>query len=335
MHVEPWVWAVTIAAAVLFLVVDVVVLGRRPHEPTFGESARYLAVLLTVTAAFAVGVWVVSGPTYGGEFVAGWLTEYALSVDNLFVFLILFARFGVPRELQSTGLTIGILVALVLRGVFIAVGAAAINAFSWVFYLFGAFLVYTAVKLALEARRHRGESGTGDAEQEDGRLLRFLRRRLPATESLSGTKLVVRENGRRLLTPFAFVIVALGLTDLLFALDSIPAVYGLTQEPYLVLTANIFALLGLRQLYFVLGGLLQRLRYLSVGLSVLLGFIGVKLVLHAVHENTLPFVNGGRPISAVPEIPTWLSLMVILGVLVVTAVASLARSSAERRSVTA
>ena len=326
MHVETWVWVVTIAAALGFLALDIVVVGRTPHEPTLKESARYLAVLLLATAAFAAGVWTISGHAYGSQFVVGWLTEYSLSIDNLFIFMIIMGKFGIPRDLQEDALTFGIVIALILRGIFIAVGAAAITTFSWVFYIFGAFLVYTAVKLALESRGHGSEDG-----YEEGRLIRFARRRLPATDEFSGTKLTVRRGGRRVFTPMAFVILALGTTDLLFALDSIPAIYGLTQEPYLVLTANIFALLGLRQLFFVIGGLLQRLVYLSVGLSVLLAFIGVKLILHALHENSLPFLNGGEHLSWAPDVPTWVSLAVIVGVLAVTTLASLAKGARDGR----
>jgi tellurite resistance protein TerC len=221
--------------------------------------------------------------------------------------------------LQQHALLVGIVLALILRGVFIAVGAAAISAFSWIFYLFGAFLLYTAVKLAVESKSEQNE-------YNESRAVQWLRRRVPSTEKYHGTKLTVKRAGKRLVTPMLLVIVALGTTDLLFALDSIPAIYGITQEPYLVLTANIFALMGLRQLYFLIGGLLKRLVYLSLGLAVLLAFIGVKLVLHALHENTLPFVNGGEPVTWAPDIPIWLSLVVIVGILAVTTVASLIRT---------
>jgi len=320
MHVEPWVWAVTLTLAIGFLIFDVFYIGRRPHEPSMGESARHLAFFIGAAAAFAIGVFVVSGSSYGAEFVGGWLTEYSLSVDNLFVFLIIMTRLRVPRELQQSALLVGIVLALILRGAFIAAGAAAINTFSWVFYLFGAFLVFTAVRLA------RGEDMDTGGEYNEGRAVRWIRRRVPSTDDYHGAHLVVRRDGRRLITPMMIVIVALGTTDLLFALDSIPAIYGITQEAYLVLTANIFALMGLRQLYFLIGGLLERLVYLSVGLSVLLGFIGVKLILHALHENELPFINGGEHVSGAPDVPIWLSLIVIVGILLITVVASLAKS---------
>jgi tellurite resistance protein TerC len=320
MHVTTWVWVLTIGLATVFLLVDVLVIGRRPHEPSMRESALVLAAYVAGALVFGLGIWLVSGPRYAGEFYAGWLTEYSLSVDNLFVFLIIMGRFAVPRALQQSALLVGIILALVLRGAFIAAGAAAISAFSWVFYLFGAFLVFTAVRLA---RSGRGETTDAAGDYRESRLIRFVQRRLPATGEWHGAHLTVRAGGRRLVTPMLVVLVALGTTDLLFALDSIPAIYGLTKEPYLVLMANIFALMGLRQLYFLIGGLLQRLVYLSLGLSVLLGFIGVKLILHALHENELPFINGGEHIGWAPDIPIWVSLLVILGTLVVTTVASL------------
>jgi tellurite resistance protein TerC len=320
MHVTTWVWALTVGLASAFLLVDVLVIGRRPHEPSMRECAFVLGGYLAAALAFGAGVWLTSGPRYAGEFYAGWLTEYSLSIDNLFVFLIIMGRFAVPRALQQTALLAGIILALVLRGAFIAVGAAAISAFSWVFYLFGAFLVYTAVKLARSS--HDGPDDAGEGYRE-GRFTRFVERRLPATTEWHGPQLTARVTGRRVVTPMLIVLVALGTTDLLFALDSIPAIYGLTKEPYLVLMANIFALMGLRQLYFLIGGLLKRLVYLSIGLSVLLAFIGVKLVLHALHDNSLPFINGGRSVDWAPDIPISVSLLAIVGTMAVTMIASL------------
>jgi TerC family integral membrane protein len=263
---------------------------------------------------------VFSGHQYGTEFFAGWLTEYSLSVDNLFVFIIIMAKLGVPRDYQQEALMIGIVLALVFRGIFIAVGAAAIAQFSWIFYLFGAFLVYTGYKLAKQGPED-------EDEYEENKLVSWVRTALPHTDDYRGAKLWVRDNGKFLFTPMFAVAVALGTTDLLFALDSIPAIFGLTREPYLVLTANVFALMGLRQLYFLLGGLLERLIYLSYGLAFLLVFIGIKLVLHAMHENELPFINGGEHVEWAPEIPIWLSLGVIVVTLAVTAVASLVVSA--------
>jgi tellurite resistance protein TerC len=298
------------------LLFDVVVIGRRPHEPSMREVSVALSFYIGLAVAFGIGVFVLAGSRYGTEFFAGWLTEYSLSVDNLFIFIIIMGKFAVPRQFQQTALMIGIVLALIMRGIFIAVGAAAINNFSWIFYVFGAFLVYTAFKLAKE--------GSEDEDDfEENKLIKWVEKRFPATSEYHGNKLTIIEDGKRMITPMFLVIVALGTTDLLFALDSIPAIYGLTSEPYLVLTANIFALMGLRQLYFLIGGLLQRLVYLSYGLAFLLGFIGVKLILHALHENELPFINGGEHVKWAPEIPILVSLGVIVGTLAVTTVASL------------
>ncbi|MGI8434158.1 MAG: TerC family protein [Nocardioidaceae bacterium] len=311
MHVDPWVWWTTVSVTSVLLAVDVLVIGRRPHEPSMREVTRDLIFFIGAAVAFGIGVYVFAGSRYGTEFFAGWLTEYSLSVDNLFIFIIILNKLAVPRKLQQSALLIGIVLALVMRGLFIAVGAAAINQFSWIFYLFGVFLVYTAFRLVQE--------GVEDEDEfEESRLVRWVEKRFPATKEFSGAKLLVVENGKRLITPMFVVVVALGTTDLLFALDSIPAIYGLTKEPYLVFAANVFALMGLRQLYFLIGGLLERLVYLSYGLAVLLAFIGVKLILHAMHDNELPFVNGGEHLEWAPDIPIWLSMVVIVGILTVT-----------------
>jgi tellurite resistance protein TerC len=317
MDVPVWLWLGTVGLLVGLLTVDVFVIGRRPHEPSMRECAIAIAFYVALALLFGLGVLMISGGRYAGEFYAGWLTEYSLSIDNLFVFVIIMSRLAVPRQLQQTALLVGIILALLMRGVFIALGAAAIREFSWVFYLFGAFLIVTAVRLAMHKKDDAGD-------YQDNAVLRLITRRLPATDEYHGVKLTVRDNGKRLITPMVVVIVALGTTDLLFALDSIPAIYGLTKEPYLVFAANVFALMGLRQLYFLIGGLLERLVYLSLGLSFVLGFIGVKLVLEALHENELPFVNGGEHVD-VPEIPIWLSLVVILATLAITTVASLVK----------
>ncbi|MGA8992891.1 MAG: TerC family protein [Nocardioidaceae bacterium] len=319
MDVPTWVWWTTIIVTMSVLLFDVVVIGRRPHEPSTKEVSVALGIYVGLAVVFGIAVWVLAGHRYGTEFFAGWLTEYSLSVDNLFIVIIIMAKFGVPRKFQQEALMVGIVLALVMRGIFIAVGAAAINEFSWIFYLFGIFLVWTAYKLAREG-------ASDDDEYEENRLIKWAESHLPATDQWHGAKILAREGGKRVVTPMFIVILALGTTDLLFALDSIPAIYGLTKEPYLVLTANIFALMGLRQLYFLIGGLLQRLVYLSYGLAVLLGFIGLKLILHAMHENELPFVNGGEHITWAPDIPILVSLGVIVGVLVVTTVVSLIAS---------
>jgi tellurite resistance protein TerC len=320
-HVSFAVWAATLIALVLLLALDLLIIGRRPHEPTLRESALWVTFYLILAAAFGLGVLVCSGPQYGGEFFAGWLTEYSLSVDNLFVFVVIMTRFLVPRALQQKALLIGIVLALVMRGGFIAAGAAAIDSFGWIFYFFGAFLVYTAIAMA------RQRTGSGESEFTENSVIRFARRVLPVTGDYVRGRLVVPEGGRLRVTPLFIVMIALGTTDLIFAFDSIPAIFGLTEEAYLVFTANVFALMGLRQLYFLLGGLLDRLAYLSAGLAVVLGFIGVKLILEALHDNHLPFINGGKPISWAPHIPIWVSLLVIVGTLAVTTVASLVSSS--------
>jgi tellurite resistance protein TerC len=330
--VAPWVWWVTFAVTVVIFTFDLVIVGRRPHEPSMKECAAYLSLYVGMAVIFGLGVLWTSGGTYAGEFYAGWLVEYSLSIDNLFIFIIIMAKFAVPRELQQYALMIGIVMALVMRAIFIAVGAAAINNFSWVFYLFGLFLVYTAIKLAKEGAEDE------DDEFEENKLVAFVERRFPATSEWHGKSLVITgEGAKKMITPMFIVILTLGTTDLLFALDSIPAIFGITKEPYLVLTANIFALMGLRQLYFLIGGLLQRLIYLSYGLAFLLAFIGVKLFFHALHENELPFINGGEHLDyAWLEIPIWLSLVVIVATLAITAVLSLwasSRMSAEEQDV--
>jgi tellurite resistance protein TerC len=322
---SPTIWIVTIVVTVGVLLVDLLIIARRPHEPSMKEVSTHLAFFVGLAVLFGTALWLFAephalSPAPGPEFFAGWLTEYSLSVDNLFIFIIIMTKFSVPRQYQQTALMVGIVLALIMRAMFILVGAAAINQFSWVFYVFGAFLIFTAVKLAREGAEDEDEF-------EENKLIKFVERRFPATSEWHGTKPLVKIDGRRLITPMFLVILALGTTDLLFALDSIPAIYGLTRDPYLVFTANIFALMGLRQLYFLIGGLLQRLIFLSYGLAFLLGFIGVKLIFHALHENELPFINGGEHIDAAwLEIPIWLSLTVIVGTLAVTAVASLAVS---------
>lgn len=320
MHVSPTIWIITCLVILGLFVFDFFAHVRVPHAPSLRESGAWSAVYITIALIFGGFVWWQWGGTYGGEYFAGYVTEKALSVDNLFVFVIIMAKFAVPREYQQKVLLLGIVMALVMRGAFIAVGAAAINAYSWVFYLFGAFLIYTAVKLLRES-----DDPVTHEEERESRLERFVKRYLRSHDQYDGDRLFTKVNGKRLATPMLMVLIVIGFTDVLFALDSIPAIYGLTQEPYLVFTANAFALMGLRQLFFLLSGLLDRLVYLSFGLSFILAFIGVKLVLHALHENTLPFINGGEHVS-VPEISTPLSLGVIIGTLVITTVASLVRS---------
>jgi tellurite resistance protein TerC len=261
-------------------------------------------------------VLAVGGGKPAGEFFAGFITEKSLSVDNLFVFVLIMAKFAVPSQYQQRVLMVGVLMALVLRAIFIAAGAAIISSFSWVFYIFGAFLIYTAWKLVEDARK-----GGHEEEYEENKLLQAVEKRFGVADRYHGTKLWIEENGKRVMTPMLVVMLAIGSTDVLFALDSIPAIYGLTQDPYIVFTANAFALMGLRQLYFLIGGLLKKLVHLSYGLSIILGFIGVKLVLHALHESGVH----------VPEISIPFSLGFIVLVLAVTTVTSLWASKRQQR----
>ena len=318
MNVPIWLWFATIGGLVAIILADLFVAGRTPHTVTMREATRWVILYVALAVLFGLGIWFFAGGGFAGEFFAGYITEYSLSVDNLFVFVVIMGAFSVPSEYQHRVLLVGIVIALVMRGIFIAVGAAAIAAFSWVFYLFAAILIITAVNLAREGTGH------DDDEAAEPTPVRLLRKYLPVTDRFHGSRLVARIDGKRMVTPMLMVMLAIGFTDLLFALDSIPAIFGLTQEPYLVFTANAFALMGLRQLYFLLGGLLSKLVYLSYGLSIILAFIGVKLVLHALHENNLPFINGGEPLP-VPEVGIGLSLSVIVGVLVITTIASLVK----------
>ena len=313
MELPVWFEVGSLVVLVLILVADLLLILKRPHIPSTRESTLWVVFYVTLALIFAGMLWLFAGHEFAGQFIAGWLTEYSLSIDNLFVFVLIMGQFAVPRRYQQEVLMVGIIIALILRGLFILAGAAIIEQFSWVFYIFGAFLIYTAIKLAKDTDH--------DDDGENG-VVRFARNYLNTTDKWHGLKLTVKENSKRVITPMFLVIIALGTTDLLFALDSLPAIYALTQEPYLVFTANVFALMGLRQLYFLLGDLLKRLVYLSQGLSFILGFIGVKLVLHALHENELPFINGGEPVH-VPTIPTLASLGVIIVTLVITTVASL------------
>ena len=316
MDVDLWVWAATIAAILVLITLDLVTVSRNPHEVSLREAATWSILYIAVALAFGVLVWIFWGGELGAEYLAGWLVEKSLSVDNLFVFVIIMSSFAVPPAYQHRVLLFGISAALVMRAIFIAIGAAAIQRFAVTFLLFGGLLIWTAVQLF----RHRDE----DPEVEDNPLLRWARRRLPATDRYPGARLTTTEGGRRVVTPLFFVFLAIGTTDLLFALDSIPAVFGVTQEPYLVFAANALALLGLRALYFLLRGLLDRLVFLSTGLAVILAFIGVKLILAYLHE-----VN-----PDIPHVPTSVSLVVILGILTITTVASIvaARRHPERRA---
>ena len=314
MDVPAVVWWLTIVGIVGLLVFDFVFHVRTAHVPTLREAAIWSAAYVGIAVAFGIGVWIFGGGEMGGEYFAGYVTEKALSVDNLFVFLIIMSSFKVPRADQQKVLLFGIVFALLARTGFIFLGAALISAFAWVFYIFGLVLLFTAGNLV----RPEGE----DARSADNIVVRLARRFLHTSDSYDGDKLFTTVDGRRVMTPMLLVMAAIGGTDILFALDSIPAIFGLTQNVYLVFTATAFSLLGLRQLYFLIDGLLDRLVYLGYGLAVILAFIGVKLILHALHENNLPIINNGQPVEVV-EIGTGLSLGVIVGVLVVTVIASL------------
>ncbi|MGW7515593.1 TerC family protein [Streptomyces sp. NPDC054796] len=317
MDVSLSVWVLTIVGLCALIAVDFFIGGRKPHEVSLKEAGTWTIVWIVLAALFGVGLFLFGGAQSSGEFFAGYITEKSLSVDNLFVFVLIMAKFAVPSIYQQRVLMVGVLIALVLRAVFIAAGAAIISTFSWVFFIFGAFLIWTAWKLIQEAR-----AGEEDEEWEEGRLMKAVERRFPSTNKYHGTKLFIVENGKRLMTPMLLVMLAIGTTDILFALDSIPAIFGLTQDPYIVFTANAFALMGLRQLYFLIGGLLKKLVHLSYGLSVILGFIGVKLVLHALHELGVH----------VPEISIPVSLGVICAVLVVTTITSLMASKKQAKA---
>ncbi|MGH3366894.1 MAG: TerC family protein [Nocardioidaceae bacterium] len=313
MDVSLLTWTTTLVVLIGVICLDFVIVARNPHEPSLREATVWVSIYVGLAVVFGLGLTAVAGGQVGGEFFAGWLTEYSLSVDNLFVFILIMSKFAVPRDYQQKVLLIGIALSLVMRGIFIALGAEAISHFDWVFYIFGAFLIYTAWKLAT--------SSDDDDEFKENAVLRATRRVLPTTEGYRGASLTTRIDGRLLVTPMLIVMVAIGTTDLLFALDSIPAIFGLTQEPYLVFTANAFALMGLRQLYFLIGGLLDRLVYLSYGLAIVLGFIGVKLILEALHHQGVHWA---------PEVPILVSLGIIVSTLAVTAAASLLKSSTDK-----
>ncbi|MCB1299145.1 MAG: TerC family protein [Microthrixaceae bacterium] len=312
-----WFEIGSLVVLVLILAADLLLILKRPHIPSTKESTLWVVFYVVLALIFAGLMWVFAGGEYAGQFIAGWLTEYSLSIDNLFVFVLIMTQFAVPRRYQQEVLMVGIIIALVLRGAFILVGAAVIENFSPIFYIFGAFLVWTAIRQAFPGGEH------DDEIKRENFIVRMLRRMVPISNDYDGSKVRTVIDGKKFFTPMLIVFVAIGVTDLLFAVDSIPAIFGITQSPFIVFTANIFALMGLRQLYFLLGDLLDRLRYLHYGIAFILAFIGVKLVFHAMHVNELPFVNGGKPIEWAPEISTWASLFVIVASMVVATVASL------------
>lgn len=314
---SPTLWFLTIGVVVLLLVVDFVA-TRKPHEVSMKEALAWSAFYVALPLTFGLYVWNAHGGDRGLEYYTGYLVEKTLSVDNLFVFMLLLAAFAVPEVLKQRVLLYGIVGALVLRGIFIALGAAALSRFDWVFLIFGGVLLVTGLKLLRDAIRGQEH----EVDVDDMRVVRAVRRVMPVTEDYEGTRFTVRSAGKRALTPLALVTVAVLATDLVFAIDSVPAVYGITGDPYLVFATNAFALLGLRALYFVLQGALTKLVHLSYGLAAILGFIGVKLALHWGHLTW----------SSVPEIPTLASLAVIIGILAVTTTTSLVASSRRDRA---
>ncbi|GAB3941301.1 TerC family protein [Corynebacterium tapiri] len=320
MSVPLWVWILTIVVILGFFVFDFVSHVRTPHEPTLKEAGLWSLFYVGLALAFGGIVWTVWDHEHGVQYLTGYVTEKALSVDNLFVFALIMGAFKIPRRYQQKVLLIGIVLALVFRLIFILLGAAVIAAWSDVFYLFAIFLIWTAVKLFWDEVTDAEET-----DPKDMRVVKMLNKVVPVTDRYYRDHLWVKQAGKRAMTPLFVALMAIGMVDIMFAFDSIPAIYGITQEPFLVFATNAFALMGLRQLYFLLDGLLDRLVYLPYGLALILGFIGVKLLLHALHENNLPFINGGENVT-VPEVPTVLSLVVILGILAVTVIASVIKN---------
>ncbi|MCH7229781.1 TerC/Alx family metal homeostasis membrane protein [Glycomyces sp. L485] len=313
MELPAWVWVLTIAALAAVVIVDLTLAIRNPHRPGMKEAALWSSVYIASALVFAGVMFWTQGAAFGGQFLAGYLTEKALSVDNLFVFLLIIQAFRVPDSLQSRVLLVGIVLSIALRSIFIALGSVLIERFSWVFLIFGAILIWTAWGLL------RG--GGEDEEYEPNRFMRWAQSRLRVTPDYHGGHLLTNVDGRRFATPLLLAMLAIGSTDILFALDSIPAIFGLTQEPYLVWTATIFALFGLRQLYFLLAALLRHLHFLALGLATILGWIGVKLIINGLAANQLSFINGGEPLH-IPHIPTWLSLGFIAAVLTAVVLAN-------------
>ena len=324
MHVPLYIWLITSAVILGFFIFDFVSHVRTPHEPTMKESGGWALFYMTMAAIFGGLVWVLWDSEHALQFFTGYITELSLSVDNLFVFALIMGSFKIPRAYQQKVLLIGIVMALVFRLIFILLGAVIISAWAWVFYIFAAFLIYTAIKLVYDEVTDQPETDPNDMA-----VVKTLRKVIPVTKSYHSDRLVsVTETGKKAVTPLFVALLSIGFIDVMFAFDSIPAIFGITQESFLVFTANAFALLGLRQLYFLLNGLLDKLVYLPYGLAIILGFIGVKLLLHALHENNLPFINGGEGLN-VPEVGTVASLLVIVGTLAVTAIASLMKDRAD------
>ena len=323
MVVHPWAWGILALVAIGLVALDFLGHARRPHPPTAAEAARWTLFYVGLAAIFGVGIWLTNGWVYAQEFYAGWAMEWSLSVDNLFVFILILKAFRLPRENQQKALLFGIVIALLLRLVFILLGAALVARFSWVFFIFGVWLLWTAFSQVKETATGGGE----DEEYEENAFIRVVRRVLPITDGFIGDRMLYRHGGRTYLTPLFVVVLALGSADLMFAFDSIPAIFGITSQAFLVFACNVFALMGLRQLFFLVDALLGKLVYLGYGLGVILSFIGIKLILEALHANKLPFINGGRGAEWAPEISVSVSLGVIVVTLMITVIASLVRSA--------
>lgn len=321
-----WFEMTSLIVLTLILLADILIIFKRPHVPSMLESGLWVGFYAALALVFGGLMFAIGDAEHASQFLAGWLTEYSLSIDNLFVFVIIMARFSVPRKYQQEVLMVGIIMALILRGIFILLGATLIENFSWVFYIFGAFLLYTAWHQAF--RSHE------DEEETESKLIAWLRSRVTMSPEFDGAKVRTTHKGKRMFTPMLVVFMAIAITDVIFAFDSIPAIFGITTSPFIVFAANIFALMGLRQLYFLLGGLLQRLEYLKYGIAFILAFIGVKLVAHAMHENELPFINGGKHIEWAPDISTVTSLIVIVASMAVATVASIIKARATDASTT-
>jgi tellurite resistance protein TerC len=314
-----WFEVISMVVITGILLADLLIVFKRPHIPSTKESSLWVTFYALLAVVFGLIILSLFGATKASEFFAGWLTEYSLSIDNLFVFVIIMTRFAVPKKYQQEVLMVGVVLALVLRGIFIIVGAALIEQFSWIFYLFGAFLLYTAY--------HQAFRSHSDEEETESKLISMLRKRIQVSDGYDGAKIRTIVNGKKMFTPMIVVFAAIALTDVMFAFDSIPAIFGITTDPFIVFTANVFALMGLRQLYFLLGGLLDKLEYLKYGIAFILGFIGFKLVAHAMHVNELPFINGGEHIEWAPEISSNTSLIVIVASIAISAVVSVISAS--------
>ena len=328
MDVHALGWLALAAIILAMITIDIVGHVRTPHEPTLREAAWWSVGYIAVAVIFGLIVAAVWGGGYGEEYLAGYITEKSLSIDNLFVFVIVISSFRVPRRYQQEVLLAGIVIALVLRLLFILAGAALVENFSWVFYIFGAWLLWTAVAQAREGVEEPEEHTADD--YRPSRFVRAVSRVVPMTDGFVGGRLLHRHAGRTMITPLLLCVIAIGTADVMFAVDSIPAIYSLTAEPYLVFAANAFSLLGLRQLYFLIDGLLDRLVYLHYGLAAILGFIGLKLINHALHTNEVPFINGGRPWDVVAEPSTGVSLGLIVVVILITIIASVLASRRAR-----